>query len=107
MVDTHGFPVLRDAVKARLSLSTEEEQRLLEKWSAHSCLAWLANRELLRDVPEGDDMQELKQYALLGVPDEFRPDVTHLPTQFDSLCRCIEQQFLEYAVLSDSWRVVP
>lgn len=73
VVDTHGFPVLRDAVKARLSLTKEDESRLLEKWSAHSCLAWLANREHLKEPP--DDVGELKYYALSGVPDEYRPDV--------------------------------
>lgn len=73
VVDTHGFPVLRDAVRARLSLTKEEEARLLEKWSAHSCLQWLDMRENPREPP--DELEELKFYALLGVPDEFRPDV--------------------------------
>jgi len=74
VVETHGFPVLQDAVRRRLSLQPDEEDELVEKWSAHSCLAWLSTRDVFREPP--DSMADLRYYLLLGVPDEFRPDVS-------------------------------
>ena len=49
----------------------------MEKWSAHSCLGWLSSRENTREPPE--DNERLRTYVLLGVPDEFRPDVIFAP----------------------------
>ena len=70
---TGRFPVLRDAVKQRLSLSHDEAVRLIEEWRAHSCLTWLLSREPQSEPPP--TLAGLKLYAMRGIPDEYRPEV--------------------------------